>query len=46
MLQQLGFRKYLSRNAILTFPESKQKALDDGQAACRIFMDLEKDSML
>ena len=39
-----GFRKYFSRNhAILTLhTESIQKALDDGQFPCGIFIDLEK----
>ena len=41
--RQFGFRKDLSTNhAILTLLESIQKALDDGQFACGIFIDLEK----
>ena len=41
--RQLGFRKDFSTNhAILTLLESIQKALDDGQFACGIFIDLEK----
>ena len=40
---QFGFGKDFSTNlAILTLLESIQKALDDGQFACRIFIDLEK----
>ena len=41
--RQFGFRKDFSTNhAILTLLESIQKALDDGQFACGIFIDLEK----
>ena len=41
--RQFGFRKDFSTNpAILTLLESIQEALDDGQFACRIFIDLEK----
>ena len=40
---QFGFGKDFSTNlAILTLLESIQKALDDGQFACLIFIDLEK----
>ena len=40
---QFGFRKDFSTNhAILTLLEGIQKALDDGQFACGIFIDLEK----
>ena len=40
---QFGFRKYFSTNhVILTLLESIQKTLDDGQFACRIFIDPEK----
>ena len=40
---QFGFRKDFSMNhAILTLLERIQKALDDGQFACGIFIDLEK----
>ena len=39
--RQFWFRKDFSTNpAILTLLESIQKALDDGQFACRIFIDL------
>ena len=41
--RQFGFRKDFSTNhVILTLLESIQKALDDGQFACAIFIDLEK----
>ena len=41
--RQFGFRKdFSTKHAILTLLESTQKALDDGQFACRIFIDLEK----
>ena len=41
--RQFGFRKDFSTNhAILTLLESIQEALDDGQFACGIFIDLEK----
>ena len=41
--RQFGFREDFSTNhAILTLVESIQKALDDGQFACGIFIDLEK----
>ena len=41
--RQFGFRKDFSTNhAILTLLKSIQKALDDGQFACGIFIDLEK----
>ena len=41
--RQFGFRKDFSTNhSILTLLESIQKALDDGQFACGIFIDLEK----
>ena len=41
--RQFRFRNHFSTNhAILTLLESIQKALDDGQFACLIFIDLEK----
>ena len=41
--RQVGFRRDFSTNhAILTLLESIQKALDDGQLVCEIFIDLEK----
>ena len=41
--RQFGFRKDFSTNhAILTLLESIQKAQDNGQLACEIFLDLEK----
>ena len=41
--RQFGFRKDFSTNhVILTLLENIQKALDDGQFACGIFIDLEK----
>ena len=41
--RQFGFRKDFSTNhAILTLLESMQKALDDEQFACWIFIDLKK----
>ena len=41
--RQFGLRKDFSTNhAILTLLERIQKALDDGQFACGIFIDLEK----
>ena len=41
--RQFGFRKDFSTNhAILILLESIQKALDNGQLACEIFLDLEK----
>ena len=41
--RQFGFRKDFSTNhVILTLLESMQKALDDRQFACRIFIDLKK----
>ena len=41
--KQLGFQKDFSTNhAILNLLEIIQKALDDGQIACGIFIDLEK----
>ena len=41
--KQFGFRKDFSTNhAILNLLEIIQKALDDGQIACGIFIDLEK----
>ena len=41
--KQFGFRKDFSRNhAILNLLEIIQKALDDRQIACEIFIDLEK----
>ena len=40
---QFGFRKVFSTNhAILNLLEIIQKALDDGQIACEIFIELEK----
>ena len=41
--RQFGFRKdFLTNHSILTLLESIQKALDDGQFACGIFIGLEK----
>ena len=41
--RQFVFRKYFLTNCvILTLLEGSQKALDDGQFACRIFIDLKK----
>ena len=47
--RQFGFRKdFSTSHAILTLLESMQKALDDEQFACGIFVDLEKafDTMI
>ena len=42
-IKQFGFRKdFPTNHAILTLLESIQKALDDRQFACGIFIDLEK----
>ena len=42
--RQFGFREDFSTNHfIFTLLESIQKALDNGQFACGIFIDLEKD---
>ena len=41
--KQFGFRKdFLTNHAILNLLEIIQKALDGGQIACGIFIDLEK----
>ena len=41
--RQLGFRKDFSTNHVIsTLVEGIQKALDDGQFPCRIFIDLKK----